>query len=96
MSFEVRSFDKVDAIGDGGHDCGQAFPDGFGLSGQVNDQCFSANAGGLAAENGCGNFFEGDFSHQFTEAGEDFIADIECCFGGYIAYSRTGSSGCDD
>ena len=41
---QKRTADEVDAVGDGGEDSVEAFADGFGLTGQVDDQRFTTNA----------------------------------------------------
>ena len=96
IGFQAGSFNQIDAVGDSGHHGCEAFSDGFWLSGQIDDESFATNSGGLPAEYGSGDFLEGDFSHEFTEAGKDFVADIESGFGRHIAHGWTGSSGCND
>ena len=96
IGFQAGSLDQIDAVGDSGHHGVQAVSDGSWLTGQIDNERFAADSGDLSAEDGRWNFFEGDFSHEFTEAGENFVAHIERGFGSDIARGWTGSSGCDD
>ena len=86
----------VEAFGDGGHQRREAFGDGFGVAGEVDDEGAAADAGGGAGEDGGGDFGEGDGAHDFAEAGHFFFDDSASSLGRDIARCGAGAAGGDD
>ena len=96
IDFEVGALEEVDAVGDSGEDGIEAFADGFGFAGEVDEEGLVANPGGLAAEDGGGDVLQAGGAHEFAESRHHFVADGFCGFRGDVAVSRPGAASGDD
>ena len=97
VGFQPRRSDQVKAVGDGGENAVQGFGDGFGLSGEVDNEGVVSDDGDLSGEDGGGDEAQGDASHLFAEAGHFAgVVQGEDGFGGDIARGGSGSAGGED
>ena len=96
IRLQARRTDQIQTVGHGGKDRVQAFADAFGLAWQVDDQAPTADAGGLAGEDGRWYEFEGRRSHLLAETGEQLVAGGGSGLWGDISRGRAGAAGGHD
>lgn len=74
----------------------QTFPDGFGVSGEVQDQGFAPGPGGGAGEDGGGDFFKTARPHGFAEAWEFTVKNGAGGFRGVVVGGGACAAGGED
>ena len=84
------------ALADRGKERREAFADGAGVAGEIDDERVAARAGGGAGEDGGGNFGETDGAHGLAEAGEFAVEDVAGCLRRKVAWRGAGAAGGDD
>ena len=86
----------VERLRDGGHDERQAFRDGAGPAGEVDDKRAAAHAGGGAGEDGGLHLRIALQPHDLAEAGQLLIQHGARGLGRHIARRRAGPAGGED
>ena len=71
----------------------QGLADGFGLTGQIDDQCPTANDRGLTRKNGGWYEMSADTAHFLAKSGHFAISHGKCRFGRDIARRRPRATG---
>lgn len=85
-----------EAFAEGGGEEAEAFADGLGAAGEVDDEGAAAGAGGGAGEDGGGGDGEGFHAHDLAEARELAVEDGAGGLGCDIAGRGAGAAGGDD
>lgn len=90
------SGEEVESVREQGQHGQQGAFRATGASGKVEHEGAATDAADASAERGEGRVTEAVLAHFFGEAGDESMADGECCFGGDIAGSEACASGGDD
>lgn len=74
----------------------EAFCDGFGASGKIDDDGGATDAGGLTREHGGWHLCDGSGAHDLTNAGDELLANCSRGLGGDVAWGRARTTSGED